>query len=115
HTRFKWTGVQTCALPICPCGYRMDFPTIVKTEAARIKNRDVLLAALNNEQVRNLSMVRRFPDTLYTILWLEDELKVEIADGNEFINISLNGESPDEVVALVDAITKAYLFLVNGK
>jgi capsular exopolysaccharide synthesis family protein len=91
------------------------FPIIMKTQAARIKNRDVLLRALNNEQVRNLQLVRKFPDTLSTITWLDKELKVDFQDGSEFLTVTLESEDPEEAVVLLDAVFQAYLSLVNGK
>jgi capsular exopolysaccharide synthesis family protein len=91
------------------------FPTIMKTQAARIKNRDVLLRALNYDEVRNLPIVRQFSDTLSTISWLDKELKVDFQDGSEFLTVSLDSDSPEEAVVLLDGVVKAYLSLVNGK
>src|SRR5262245_18812419 len=60
---------------------RNDFQTYLKTQAARIKSRDVLMKALNQDTVRNLRLVQKHPDTLSTLAWLEDNLKVETQDG----------------------------------
>jgi capsular exopolysaccharide synthesis family protein len=102
--------------PITKNQWRSDlFPTIMKTQAARIKSRDVLLRALNNEQARNLAVVRQFPDTLSTITWLDKEIKVDFQDGSEFLTVALESENPEEAVVLLDAVVQSYLSLVNGK
>jgi capsular exopolysaccharide synthesis family protein len=96
--------------------WRTDlFPTVIKTQAARLKSRDVLLGALKMDDVRPLSIIRHFPDTLSTLTWLEDKLKIDFTDGSEFITVSLNSDQPEEAVILINGITRSYLNLVNGK
>jgi capsular exopolysaccharide synthesis family protein len=92
-----------------------QFPIVMKTQAARIKNKDILLRALSNEPVRNLSLVRQFPDTFSTITWLDKELKTDFQDGSEFLTVSLDSQVPEEAVVLLDGVVQAYLSLVTGK
>src|SRR5208282_1616863 len=56
---------------------RNDFATYQRTQAAAVKNRYVLNAALKRDDVRPLSMVRQQAEP---ITWLEDELKVEMTE-----------------------------------
>src|SRR5205085_2547633 len=43
---------------------------LMKTSADRLKSRDVLMRALNQEGVRNLGLVRKHPDSLTTLIWI---------------------------------------------
>jgi len=92
---------------------RGDFQTYLKTQAARIKSRDVLMKSLNQDPVRNLRVVQKYPDTLSTLAWLEENLKIETQDGSEILEIALYGEDPNELVVLVSALTKSYLSIIG--
>jgi capsular exopolysaccharide synthesis family protein len=85
---------------------RNDFNTYLRTQAAALKNRYVLNAALKRDDVRQLSIVRQQAEP---ITWLEDELKVEVQDGSEIVNVKMTGTEPAELVTLVNAVTQAYL------
>jgi capsular exopolysaccharide synthesis family protein len=85
---------------------RSDFLTYLRTQAARIKSRYVINGALKRDDVKGLSVVTQQADP---INWLIDELKVEYQDSNEFINISMSGEDPDVLIAIVNAVAQSYL------
>jgi capsular exopolysaccharide synthesis family protein len=85
---------------------RSDFSMYQRTQAAAIKNRYVLNAALKRDDVKQLAMVRAQPEP---ITWLEEELKVENPESSEIINVKLTGSEPDELVTLVNAVTQVYL------
>ncbi len=85
---------------------RNDFSLYQRTQAAAIKNRYVLNAALKRDDVKQLSTVRAQAEP---ITWLEDELKVEVPEGSEIINVKLSGSEPSELVTLVNAVTQVYL------
>lgn len=93
---------------------RGDFQTYLKTQAARIKSRDVLMKALNQDTVRNLHLVQKHPDTLSTLAWLEENLKIETQDGSEIMEVALYGEDPNDLTVLVNALTKSYLSIINN-
>ena len=95
--------------------YRNDFPIYLKTQVARIKSRDVLLKALARDEVRNLNVIRSYPDTLSVLTWLEEYLKVDYQDSNELLTVSLPGEEPEELVVIVGAITNSYLEIINSR
>jgi capsular exopolysaccharide synthesis family protein len=92
-----------------------DFKVVLQTMAARFKSRDVVLKTLSQDQVRELWTVRRFPSTLATIAWLEEEIKVETQDMNELMSVSLPGEDAEELCILVNALTDSYLKIVQDK
>src|SRR5437762_4535788 len=85
---------------------RNDFSTYQRTQAAAIKNRHVLNAALKREDVRNLGVVREQAEP---ITWLEDELKVELQEGSEIVNVKMVGSEAADLVTLVNAVTQSYL------
>jgi succinoglycan biosynthesis transport protein ExoP len=85
---------------------RNDFSTYQRTQAAAVKNRYVLSAALKRDDVRNLDVVRQQAEP---ITWLEDELKVEVQEGSEIVNVKMIGSEPAELVTLINAVTQAYL------
>jgi polysaccharide biosynthesis transport protein len=85
---------------------REDFGNYLKTQAALIKSRLALNAALKNPKVAELSIVREQADALE---WLERELEVDNNLGPEILRITMNGDRPGELVLLLDSITEAYL------
>ncbi|MFO0964510.1 MAG: polysaccharide biosynthesis tyrosine autokinase [Gemmataceae bacterium] len=93
---------------------RADFATYLKTQAARIKSRDVLMKAMNTDAVRNLRLVQKHPDTLSALTWLEENMKIEVQDGSELMEVGVFGEDPDELVVLVNALTKSYLSIIGS-
>jgi hypothetical protein len=83
----------------------------LKNQAYIIKDRFVLNAALNNEKVAKLEVLKEQPDQL---LWLENEIKVTFP-GPEFIQISMSGERPDQLLVIINAVRKAYLEKTGDK
>ncbi|MCI0638810.1 MAG: polysaccharide biosynthesis tyrosine autokinase [Gemmataceae bacterium] len=96
-------------------GSRNDFVTYLKTQAARIKSRDVLVKALSQDAVRNLNLIKKHPDTLTTLTWLEENLKVDYQDGSELLTLSLADYDPAELTVVVNAITKSYLNILSSQ
>jgi capsular exopolysaccharide synthesis family protein len=84
---------------------RSEFLTYLRTQAKHLKSRFVLSEALKRDETKNLPSVLRQADPL---VWLEDELIVETTEGSEFITPSLRGSDPDELIALVNAVIRAY-------
>jgi polysaccharide biosynthesis transport protein len=85
---------------------RSDFSLYQRTQMAAIKNRYVLNAALKRDDVKQLRSVH---EQVEPITWLEDELKVEVPEGSEIINVKMSGPEPAELVTLVNAVTQVYL------
>jgi len=89
---------------------RGQFNTYRKTQAARMKSRFVLTAALKREEVKNLAVVRDQPDP---IVWLEEELRTETPEESEYTSLTMSGIDPEALVKIVSAVTNAYLQEVN--
>jgi len=81
------------------------FETYKQTQMRLVKYQFVLNAALRDPNVANLSMIR---EQEHPIDWLEENLKVA-SPATEFIRVSLSGEKPRELAAIVNAVTDAYL------
>src|SRR5262249_52459127 len=73
------------------------------------------LGALKQDKVRNLQLIKHFPDTLSALTWLTDELKVDFQDGNELLTLTVSGDDPEELVVLANGLMNSYLNIVNGK
>jgi capsular exopolysaccharide synthesis family protein len=98
-----------------PSGWVNDLNTVMKTAATRFKSRDVILKALNKDEVRGLGIVRRFSNPIALIAWVEDELKVETQDNNELMTVQMTGADAEELVVLVNALSQSYLGIVNNR
>lgn len=87
------------------------FQIYQKTQIALVKSRMVLKAALAKPEVAQLSLIReldlRGGDE--AIDWLERELQVDFPTSQEILRIALNGDKPEELKTLVNAVENAYL------
>jgi capsular exopolysaccharide synthesis family protein len=91
---------------------RLDSVTYQKTQAAAVKGRFVLNAAMKKDDVKRLRLINQQPDP---IAWLEEELKVDVKENSEIVTVTLEGEDPDELVILLNALTQAYLQEVKNE
>ncbi|HZZ80077.1 MAG TPA: polysaccharide biosynthesis tyrosine autokinase [Gemmataceae bacterium] len=94
---------------------REDFTIMMKTTAARLKSRDVLMRTLSQDPVRNLSLIQKHPDTLSTLTWLEEVLKVEVQDNSELLTVSLTGEEPNDLQVIVNHMVKSFMTIVGNE
>src|SRR5207245_6677801 len=85
---------------------RADFFTYQRTQMALIKTRLVLTAAVHHPEVRELQCV---VNQLDPVQWLEKELQVDFKIATEILIISMSGDGPEELKALVNAVKRAYL------
>ena len=92
-----------------------DHNIMRKTQETRFKGQDVLIKAVSDDKVRNLGIMRKFPSAREAITWLQEDLKVDTQENNEIMTITLPGDDAEELVVVVDALTRAYLFIINGK
>jgi capsular exopolysaccharide synthesis family protein len=83
-----------------------NFLNYQKAQAALVKSRLVLNAALRQPQVAELALVRAQDNP---VEWLEKHLQADYKLAPEILRISLSGQRPQELKALVDAIRSAYL------
>jgi capsular exopolysaccharide synthesis family protein len=91
---------------------RTDFATYQRTQKALIKSRFVLNTALRQPPVAALPLVRSQPDP---VQWLERELQVDFSLSPELLRISLEGDRPEELTVVVNAVAKAYMDEVVNK
>jgi capsular exopolysaccharide synthesis family protein len=96
-------------------GAREDFTIIMKTTAARLKSRDVMMRALSQDQVRHLHLIKKHPDTLSTLTWLEEFLKIEVQDNSELLTVSLTGEEASDLQVIVNHLVKSFMTIVTGE
>lgn len=82
-----------------------DFGTYKQSRMRDMKGPFVLLRALREPGISNLSLIaaQEHPQD-----WLEDNLSVS-SPGTEFLQLSLSGEQPQELAKIVNAVTTAFL------
>lgn len=88
---------------------------MMKTAGDRLKSKEILLKALKEDGVRNLGSIRKHPNTIAALMWMEENLKVESREGSELLTVQLTGEEPQDLVTLAEAHSKAFLQTVNGE
>lgn len=91
---------------------RGDVLAYQRTQAATLKSRFVLSAALKRDEVKRLAAISQQPDP---ITWLDEELRVEFKEGSELITAFLTGEDSAETVTLLNAVVQAYLKEVDSQ
>lgn len=83
-----------------------DFNTYRRTQVALMKSRFVLNAALRKKGLSDLSIVRQ---QQFPLQWLESAIKVDSYDSPEILRISMTGDHPEELSAIVNAVKDAFL------
>jgi hypothetical protein len=84
----------------------------MRNQTYLIRDRFVLNAVLrDNPQIAGFSMFKGQPDPLQL---LEKKIRVEFPNP-EFMDIMLSGDQPEEITAIVSAVTESYLENVWGK
>ena len=91
---------------------KIDFKIYQQTQSAMVKHRLVLNATLSHPDVANLPIVKKEPEPL---VWLDSQLKVDFKLGPELMRVSLEGDNADELKAILDALTAAYIKDVRTK
>jgi succinoglycan biosynthesis transport protein ExoP len=92
---------------------RSEFGTYIKTLAGRLKSREVLVKTISQDQVRHLRLIKKHPDALSTLTWMEENLKVEFSDNSELLTVSLTGEEQNDLQVIVNGLTKSFLDTIN--
>ena len=88
-------------------GDSRNFDGYRRSQMDLVKLRTTLNAALDDESVRNLRVLREAqPDRL---TWLENHVSVDARGGAEYMRITIAGDEEDELKKLVGAVAKAYL------
>jgi capsular exopolysaccharide synthesis family protein len=76
-----------------------------RNQVAAVKSRLVLNSALKQPKVSELETIRAQPEPLE---WLEKELQADFTVAPEVLKISISGDNPTDLVAIVDAVREAY-------
>jgi succinoglycan biosynthesis transport protein ExoP len=82
-----------------------DFANYQKTQAALLKSRFVLNAALRPPSISELSIIKRQSDP---VEWLESALVTDFSLSPELLRVTLSADNPQELKALLDAVLSAY-------
>ncbi len=90
----------------------IDFANYQKTQIAIIKSRLVLDAAVADERLKNIGAPWKDDNPAE---WLEKELKVDYKVAPEVLSISMSGQQPQQLTALVSAVRDAYVRQVVNK
>jgi capsular exopolysaccharide synthesis family protein len=85
---------------------QIAFPTYIKTLAAQLKSRPVIMAALQRDEVKRLNLEAQYTDPA---LYLEEKLKTDFQEGNEMLTLQLSGGEPSDAVTIVKAVTAAFM------
>ena len=85
--------------------HRNEFMTYQKLQAAQIRGRRVLNAALVRPEIKSLEIVKQQPDPL---LWLEDQIRTESKENDEVMTIAMTGMDPDACRSIVNGVREAY-------
>ena len=83
-----------------------EFLTYVDTAKAFIKSRGVLTSALRNPKVAECSTLSKIQ---HPVEWLMKGLSVDGQVSPEFLKISLQGDVPEDLALIVNAIKDSYL------
>ncbi|MDA0918720.1 MAG: AAA family ATPase [Planctomycetota bacterium] len=83
-----------------------SFETYRQTQMAMIQSRFVLNAALRQPGISELETIRT---KTYPLEWLEDKITVGTYNSPEILKISLEGNNPEDITRIVNAVKDAYL------
>jgi capsular exopolysaccharide synthesis family protein len=85
-----------------------------QNQAVMVKSEMVLLEALrkDNYRLRNLSLIR---DRADKVKWLQGNLRVGYNGESDMMSIAMRGDYPNEMLEIVNTVTKTYLAEVVDK
>ena len=83
-----------------------SFNTFIRSQAALLRSRPVIHAALKRDDVKKLNLADSHPDTAS---FLEEELKVEMSDNNEFLTLTFSYADPVVATTVVKALSECYM------
>jgi capsular exopolysaccharide synthesis family protein len=85
---------------------RYDYPVYIRTLAAKLTSRPVIMQALKSDEVKRLDLEARVPDPA---LYLAEMLKTEFNDQTEFLTLTMDSNDAAEAVAIVKAESAAFM------
>lgn len=87
---------------------RINVQAFLQNQAYLIKDQFTLKAALKMDGIADLPVLKQHKSSAEQLGWIESEIKVEFP-GPEFIQISMSGDRPEDLLKLLLAVRKAYL------
>jgi capsular exopolysaccharide synthesis family protein len=91
-----------------PGDNRVNGNAFLQNQAYLIKDQFTLNTALNMDGIADLPVLKERKQLAEQLQWMESEIKVEFP-GPEFIQISMSGDRPRDLLLLLRAVRKAYL------
>ena len=91
---------------------KIEFRAFQATQLALIHSRFILSKALASPGVAGLPTVRAQPSA---VDWLEEALRAEFQPSSELMHVSLSGQRPEDLAAVVNAVAATYLAEVVTK
>ena len=88
---------------------REAFEIYKNTQAELLKSRLVSMAALRNPKIAGLQWLERHEAPGDSVKWLADHLQVSFPANSELMKVSLRTSGPVDAVALLTAVTNAYM------
>ena len=85
---------------------RYDYPVYIRTLAAKLVSRPVIMQALKSDEMKRLNLEARVPDPA---LYLAEMLKTEFNDQAEFLTLTMDSNDAAEAVAAVKADCTAFM------
>lgn len=90
-----------------------SFLSFKQSQASLVKSRLTLLSVTKQPGVGDLTVIQNaVPDRLS---WLDQNLKVDIKTGSEFMRVTIEGDDGEELRTLLEAVAKEYLSDVDKR
>ena len=83
-----------------------NFTAFLRSQAYFIHSRPVITAVLKRDDVKKLNLAARYPDPA---AFIEDELKVDFQDNQEFLTLTLADSDPQVATTVLKAVSESYL------
>jgi hypothetical protein len=83
-----------------------EFAQFRGTQAALLRSRLVLNAALRNKDVSGLAVVREQTDP---VGWLEKRLRIDFPEKGEVARVGMDGPRPEQLATLVNSVVDSYM------
>jgi capsular exopolysaccharide synthesis family protein len=86
--------------------YDADYTRYQRKQLSLLRMRSVLTAALRDPNVIDLAVLKQQEDA---VEWLDKNFQALFPNNSEFLQISMEGDNPRDVAALVNAVLDAYM------
>jgi RNA polymerase sigma factor (sigma-70 family) len=83
-----------------------EFAQFRGTQAALLRSRLVLNAALRNKEVSALAVVR---EQANPVAWLEKQLRIDFPEQGEVIRVGMDGSRSEQLAVVVNGVVDAYI------